>query len=213
MNKGFEERLIARRQVMGLSQEQVAIRLGLTRQAISRWERGESVPDLDNLIKLSEVYQTTVDGLLAIEKQDEDCGLSLEETPSKSRRPLYVVLACMALLLIVGVFALLYKPLEYGFIRGEIVSLVHPAAGYTSNELVVKNESGTWGEPVFLVFTPNENTEVVDEDDLIDIQKLRVGDVVEVTFRVKTRNVDSGFELPALIAPDKIQLVNESSIV
>ena len=213
MNKEFEKRLIARRQVMGLSQEQVAIRLGLTRQAISRWERGESVPDLDNLIKLSEVYQTTVDGLLGINKQDEDFDLSLEETSSKSHRPFYAVFVCIALLLIVGAFALLYKPLEYGFIRGEVVSVVHPAAGYTSNEVVVKNESGTWGEPVFLVFTPNENTEVVDKDDVIDIQKLRVGDVVEVTFRVKTRNVDSGFELPALIVPDKIQLVNGGSNV
>lgn len=213
MNKEFEKRLIARRQVMGLSQEQVAIRLGLTRQAISRWERGESVPDLDNLIKLSEVYQTTVDGLLGINKQDEDFDPSLEETSSNSHRPFYAVFVCIALLLIAGAFALLYKPLEYGFIRGEVVSVVHPAAGYTSNEVVVKNESGTWGEPVFLVFTPNENTEVVDKDDVIDIQKLRVGDVVEVTFRVKTRNVDSGFELPALIVPDKIQLVNGGSNV
>lgn len=213
MNKEFEKRLIARRQVMGLSQEQVAIRLGLTRQAISRWERGESVPDLDNLIKLSEVYQTTVDGLLGINKQDEDFDLSLEEASSKSHRPFYAVFVCIALLLIAGAFVLLYKPLEYGFIRGEVVSVVHPAAGYTSNEVVVKNESGTWGEPVFLVFTPNENTEVVDKDDVIDIQKPRVGDVVEVTFRVKTRNVDSGFELPALIVPDKIQLVNGGSNV
>lgn len=47
-----------------LSQEALANRLGLSRQAVSKWERGESVPDLGNLIALSDLYSVTVDELI-----------------------------------------------------------------------------------------------------------------------------------------------------
>ena len=48
----FSERLIKARKEKGLSQEVLAERLGLSRQAISKWETGESKPDLDNLVSL-----------------------------------------------------------------------------------------------------------------------------------------------------------------
>ncbi len=47
-----------------LSQEGLANILGLSRQAVSKWERGESVPDLGNLIALSDLYEVTVDELI-----------------------------------------------------------------------------------------------------------------------------------------------------
>lgn len=48
----------------GLSQEGLANRLGISRQAVSKWERGESIPDLGNLIALADLYGTTVDALI-----------------------------------------------------------------------------------------------------------------------------------------------------
>ena len=52
------------RQAYGLTQGQLAIRLGVTRQAISKWEHGQSQPDLSNLRQLAELYGCTVDELL-----------------------------------------------------------------------------------------------------------------------------------------------------
>ena len=51
----FSERLICARKAKGLSQETLAEILGISRQAVSKWETGESKPDLDNLISLCKV--------------------------------------------------------------------------------------------------------------------------------------------------------------
>ena len=48
----FQEKLVALRKGKGRSQEQLAEKLGVSRQAISRWESGESTPDMLNLLGL-----------------------------------------------------------------------------------------------------------------------------------------------------------------
>lgn len=53
-----------------LSQEEVAEKIGVSRQAVAKWESGMASPDLDNLICLSETFSVTVDYLL---KNDRDC--------------------------------------------------------------------------------------------------------------------------------------------
>ena len=50
MNVEIAERLAARRKQAGLSQEALAEKLGVSRQAVSKWERSESAPDTDNLM-------------------------------------------------------------------------------------------------------------------------------------------------------------------
>ena len=52
------------RKSKGLSQEELAIKLNVVRQTISKWEQGLSVPDAEMLIKLAEVLDTTVSTLL-----------------------------------------------------------------------------------------------------------------------------------------------------
>ena len=52
------------RKSKGLSQEELAIKLNVVRQTISKWEQGLSVPDAEMLISLSEVFETPVSTLL-----------------------------------------------------------------------------------------------------------------------------------------------------
>ena len=58
------------RKAKGLSQEELAVRLGVVRQTVSKWEQGLSVPDSDLLLSLSEVFETPVGTLLG-ETADE----------------------------------------------------------------------------------------------------------------------------------------------
>ena len=60
----LSEKLQNLRRAAGLSQEQLAERLGVTRQAVSKWETGEGKPDIDNLLPLAKLLHTTVDYLL-----------------------------------------------------------------------------------------------------------------------------------------------------
>ena len=64
----FGERLAALRKERGLSQEDLAEKLQLTRQTISKWETGASTPDLELLIQLAEVFDVSTDRLLGAGK-------------------------------------------------------------------------------------------------------------------------------------------------
>lgn len=64
MDVQIASRLADRRREAGLSQEALAAKLGVSRQAVSKWERSEASPDTDNLIALAALYGVTLDELL-----------------------------------------------------------------------------------------------------------------------------------------------------
>lgn len=60
----FNDNLKILRKEKGLSQEELAERLHVVRQTVSKWEKGLSVPDADFLIRISEIFETSVSTLL-----------------------------------------------------------------------------------------------------------------------------------------------------
>ena len=67
MNIEIANRLVNLRKEMGLSQEQLAEKIGVSRQAVSKWERSEASPDTDNIILLARLYNISLDDLLRTE--------------------------------------------------------------------------------------------------------------------------------------------------
>lgn len=65
----FNEKLVMLRKQHNLSQEQVAEKLGVARQTISKWELGETTPEMDKLIIMSELYNITLDELIKEENE------------------------------------------------------------------------------------------------------------------------------------------------
>jgi len=64
MNVEIANKLVLLRKKMALSQEELAEKIGVSRQAVSKWERAESSPDTDNLIALSKIYNISLDDML-----------------------------------------------------------------------------------------------------------------------------------------------------
>lgn len=60
----FSEQLKKLRAQKQLSQDNLAEKLYISRQAISKWENGDATPDLDNLIKLAEIFDISLDELI-----------------------------------------------------------------------------------------------------------------------------------------------------
>lgn len=60
----LSEKILSLRTGLGLSQEELAEKLEVSRQSVSKWETGQSVPDLDKLIKLADLFQISVDELV-----------------------------------------------------------------------------------------------------------------------------------------------------
>lgn len=72
MNIEIAERLQKLRKENGYSQEELADALGISRQAVSKWERAESSPDTDNLILLARLYNVSLDQLLSTDETTDE---------------------------------------------------------------------------------------------------------------------------------------------
>ena len=68
----FGENLKTLRKQKGFSQEELAARLHVVRQTVSKWEKGLSVPDADTLIRLAEVLEVSVSELLGAKIENEN---------------------------------------------------------------------------------------------------------------------------------------------
>ena len=79
------ERIQSLRKASGISQEELAERIGVSRQAVSKWEGGQSLPDLEKIILLSNQLETTTDYLLK--------GISPAPEGKKNRGPLLASIA------------------------------------------------------------------------------------------------------------------------
>lgn len=70
MKNSLYERIHDLRERSGMTQTDLAMRMGVTRSGVNAWEMGISKPSLDNLITLSRIFHTTTDYLLGIENED-----------------------------------------------------------------------------------------------------------------------------------------------
>lgn len=68
----IEEKLFQLRKEKGLSQEQLAEKLNVSRQTISKWETGETLPDIENLRNLALILEFSIDNMLDIEASNTD---------------------------------------------------------------------------------------------------------------------------------------------
>ena len=121
----LSENIRAVRKSKGLSQEELAIKLNVVRQTISKWEQGLSVPDADMLISLSEAFETPVstllgetvmesevDDLKAISEKLEIVILQLAQRKTTRRKTLHWLLIslCAVIVLIFAVLIALNSP-------------------------------------------------------------------------------------------------------
>ena len=121
----LNENIKAIRKSKGLSQEELAIKLDVVRQTISKWEKGLSVPDSNMLISISEVLETPVstllgetvveskvDDLKAISEKLEIINLQLAQRKTTRRKILHwlLILLCTVIVTISVVLIVLNSP-------------------------------------------------------------------------------------------------------
>ena len=94
MNIEIANRLVQLRKQKNLSQEALANELGISRQAVSKWERAEASPDTDNLILLAKLYDISLDELLKTDQESFESGAKdkKEHTAEEDRDYVHVSL-------------------------------------------------------------------------------------------------------------------------
>ncbi len=116
----LNENIKAIRKTKGLSQQELAVKLNVVRQTVSKWEQGLSVPDSDMLLSISEaletpvstllgenVMETEVDDLKVISAKLEVINLQLAQRKISRKRILHLLLIILCVV-IAAVFAVLY---------------------------------------------------------------------------------------------------------
>lgn len=110
----LQENIKSIRKSKGLSQEELAIKLNVVRQTISKWEQGLSVPDAEMLVTISEVLETPVSSLLGesiseskvddlkiISEKLEVINLQLSKMRNSKRKMLHLILISLCIIIII----------------------------------------------------------------------------------------------------------------
>lgn len=140
----FGEKLQKLRRESGLSQEKLAERLNVSRQAVSKWELGTAAPDVDNIVRLSKFFQVSLEYLMV-----EDCQEPVpltdgpkppdgrpvresEEKPARKRKWLPLWLAISGVVLEILAYGLCYPMQErsmrmYGECHSDPAAYLHEA--------------------------------------------------------------------------------------
>lgn len=121
----LNENIKAIRKSKGLSQEELAVKLNVVRQTISKWEQGLSVPDSDMLISISEVFETPVstllgetitepkaDDLKVISEKLEVINLQLAQRANAKRKTVHwlLILCCAVIAAVFAVLMMINSP-------------------------------------------------------------------------------------------------------
>lgn len=107
------QRIQMLRTAAGWSQEQLAEQLAVTRQTVSKWERDLSMPDVDALLLLSDLFELSLDELIRGSKPEPNSRvLNLEQLAEKNRRN-----QRRTVLTIVGAFSAVLGGLVLGFLK------------------------------------------------------------------------------------------------
>ncbi|MCO7125238.1 helix-turn-helix domain-containing protein [Sporolactobacillus shoreicorticis] len=80
----FQDKLLNLRKQKGWSQEKLAENLGVSRQAVSKWESGQSLPDLDKLIALSDLFDVSIDSLVKDQDASESRSAQVQRSVNSS---------------------------------------------------------------------------------------------------------------------------------
>lgn len=124
------DKIILQRKALGMSQEELAEKVGVSRQAISKWESTNTIPDLDRIVKMSEVFGVSTDYLI-LDELGEDTN-----TDTYTERVEKVSLDTARQFITINKKASLHIGLGVSSIITSLALIAH-FQPYTSNNIVV----------------------------------------------------------------------------
>lgn len=102
----FSENLVRRRKTLGLSQEELASRVQVSRQAVSKWETGDAMPDLSKLLALADALDISLDVLCGRETPSAPASAAAPPCPKNHwLRPALCAILVVCLLIVSGAWA------------------------------------------------------------------------------------------------------------
>ena len=108
------------RKEAGLTQEQAAEKLSVTRSAIARWETDKGIPDITNLIAISDLYGVTLDELI---KGDEKVEQKVKTDAKAKKWHMLVITYLISIVVYIACFAIVHRIFMVGFLIATLFML------------------------------------------------------------------------------------------
>lgn len=121
------------RKAKGISQEELAERVGVSRQAVSKWESGQSIPDLEKIISLSDFFEVTTDYLLKGVEPAKDQG---EKNKALASKILYIASTAFIAIGLFCAFGGWYEKQTMEMVWGAMIIQAVGVAGYFIGKLL-----------------------------------------------------------------------------
>lgn len=163
----FNEKLIELRKKAGLSQEELGYRLNVTRQTVSKWELGQTTPEMDKLSELSRIFNISVDKLIndsepAVETNVDPIYNRIEDQPiqeksGKNNKIIFIIIIIFVVLL----GAAIAKFIAFKNVAGKVFDTAGDIINGTVNGNLINNPGEAAGDFIsgFLnTITENANT-------------------------------------------------------
>ena len=146
----FDEKLMSLRKAKGWSQEELANKIGVSRQTISKWESSQTIPDMNKLMELSKIFEISVDELINEENKDENENkVNIFTKINLKPTNILLIIACILIFIGLIIIILLYKHrklyvediimITYNFTMIENVYVTEIYSFNEKNECVGKN--------------------------------------------------------------------------
>ena len=126
---GFHNKLYNLRKQKGLSQEELANRLNVSRQTVSKWEVGDSTPDMEKLIAISDLFKISLDELVLDKMPEQKAGTPVkmeivsdlkekvltDENKQKAKRGLKIAAIILGAIVLIDIISMIVYFCFYGF--------------------------------------------------------------------------------------------------
>ena len=126
---GFHNKLYNLRKQKGLSQEELANRLNVSRQTVSKWEVGDSTPDMEKLIAISDLFKISLDELGLDKMPEQKAGTPVkmeivsdlkekvltDENKQKAKRGLKIAAIILGAIVLIDIISMIVYFCFYGF--------------------------------------------------------------------------------------------------
>ena len=143
----FSDNLIKLRKGKGWSQEDLAEKLGISRQAVSKWEVGTSKPDIDNIIKISKLFEVSIDELVNNEiVRTEAISINVKRKSKKDvllvwLRRILIVLIIIYFINVIYKFAMLFTITQAELQYKELDNYHYVVSKYNDEGIMEKEEA------------------------------------------------------------------------
>lgn len=131
------EKIKAMRQHASLSQEQLAEKLNVSRQAITKWETGKGIPDIANLIAISDEFDLSLDQLI---KDDIAVKKKVISDSSSKKWHILVIVYLVAIVAYIAYFAICHRILMIGFLIATLFMLFYEARIFVKEKIYRQNK-------------------------------------------------------------------------